>query len=70
MPSGKKNIYGTPSKSLYQAGTVRSAMAAKANQDPERARKAMQMVAKEGITRRPEVITTTVRMRETPMKKK
>lgn len=56
MPSGKKDIYGNPSKALYKAGTIRAERAAAANRDPERARRAMQIVAQEGITRGPERI--------------
>lgn len=70
MPSGKKDIYGNPSKALYKAGTIRAERAAAANRDPERARRAMQRVAQEGITRRPEVIRTTTAMKPTPMGKK
>ena len=74
MPSGKKDIYGTPSKSLYKAGTVKAARAAEFNR--ELLKKPM---PKEGISRRPEkikpaapvkkpqVISTTVRMKPTPM---
>jgi hypothetical protein len=70
MPSGKKDIYGNPSKALYKAGTIRAERAAAANRDPERARRAMQRVAQEGITRRPEVIRTTTAMKPTPIGKK
>ena len=62
MPSGKKDIYGTRSKSLYKAGTVAMEKAAAEN------RKRLKLpMPKEGITRRPEVIRTTTAMKPTPM---
>jgi DNA-binding GntR family transcriptional regulator len=79
MPSGKKDIYGNPSKALYKAGTIRAERAAAANRDPERARRAMEALKREGISRgpekikptpapkKPQVISTTVRMKPTPM---
>ena len=66
-------------KSLYKSGTVALEKAAIANRDPARARAAMERVAKEGTTRRPEpvksakpvqVIRTTVMLKPTPMAKK
>ncbi len=72
MPSGKKDIYGNKSKALYKSGTVTADLAAKraaiANRDPERARRAMELVKREGISRRPEVIRTTTSMKPTPAK--
>ena len=72
MPSGKKDIYGNKSKALYKAGTVTADLAAKraaiANRDPERARRAMELVKREGISRRPEAISTTTSMKPTPAK--
>jgi len=68
MPSGKKDIYGNKSKALYKAGTIASERAAAANRDPERARRAMETLKREGISRRPEVIRTTTSMKPTPMK--
>ncbi len=68
MPSGKKDIYGNKSKALYKAGTIASERAAAANRDPARARRAMELVKREGISRRPEAISTTVRMKPTPAK--
>ena len=72
MPSGKKDIYGNKSKALYKAGTITAERAAKraaiANADPARARRAMELVKREGISRRPEAISTTVRMKPTPAK--
>lgn len=68
MPSGKKDIYGNKSKALYKAGTIASERAAAANRDPERARRAMETLKREGISRRPEVIRTTTAMKPTPMK--
>ena len=50
MPSGKKDIYGNKSKALYKAGTVASERAAIANRDPARARRAMEILAREGTT--------------------
>jgi hypothetical protein len=54
MPSGKKDIYGNASKALYKAGTIaaerKAEAAAKANQDPARARRAMEIMAREGTT--------------------
>lgn len=66
MPSGKKDIYGNKSKALYKAGTIAAERAAAANRDPERARRAMEILKREGVSRRPEVISTTVRMKPTP----
>lgn len=63
-------------KTLYKSGTIASEKAAIANRDPARARAAMERVAKEGTTRRPEpvkpvqVIRTTTMMKPTPTKKK
>ena len=68
MPSGKKDIYGNKSKALYKAGTIASERAAAANRDPERARRAMETLKREGVSRRPEVIRTTTSMKPTPMK--
>jgi len=54
MPSGKKDIYGNASRALYKAGTIaaerKAEAAAKANQDPARARRAMEIMAREGTT--------------------
>jgi len=51
MPSGRNNIYGDKNKALYKAGTVKGErMAEKLNNDPARARRAMQAVAREGTT--------------------
>jgi hypothetical protein len=54
MPSGKKDIYGNKSKALYKAGTITAELAAKraaiANRDPERARRAMEILKREGTT--------------------
>jgi hypothetical protein len=50
MPSGKKDIYGNKSKALYKAGTVASERAAITNRDPARARRAMELLAREGTT--------------------
>ncbi len=50
MPSGKKDIYGNKSKAPYKAGTVASERAAIANRDPARARRAMELLAREGTT--------------------
>jgi hypothetical protein len=68
MPSGKKDIYGNKSKALYKAGTIAAERAAAANRDPERARRAMETLKREGVSRRPEVIRTTTSMKPTPMK--
>jgi hypothetical protein len=68
MPSGKKDIYGNKSKALYKAGTIASERAAAANRDPERARRAMEILKREGVSRRPEVIRTTTSMKPTPTK--
>ena len=66
-------------KAMYKSGTIASEKAAIANRDPARARAAMERVAKEGTTRRPEmakpakpvqVIRTTTMMKPTPTKKK
>lgn len=70
MPSGAKNIYGTPSKALYKAGTVKMERAAEANRDPLRKIQAMKAVANEGTTRGPQVIRTTTAMKTTPTAKK
>jgi hypothetical protein len=81
MPSGRKNIYGEKSKELYKTGTVASERAAIANRDPARARRAMELLAREGTTNasggrpatkmpKPQVIRTTVLMKPTPTKKK
>ena len=82
MPSGKKDIYGNKSKALYKAGTIKAEKAAIANRDPARARRAMELLAREGTTnasggRAPvkmqkpvQVIRTTVSMKPTPTKKK
>jgi hypothetical protein len=66
MPSGKKDIYGNKSKALYKAGTIAAERAAAANRDPERARRAMEILKREGVSRRPEVIRTTTSMKPTP----
>lgn len=50
MPSGKKDIYGNKSKALYKAGTIAAERAAIANRDPARARRAMEILAREGTT--------------------
>lgn len=50
MPSGKKDIYGNKSKALYKAGTIAAERAAIANRDPARARRAMELLAREGTT--------------------
>jgi uncharacterized Ntn-hydrolase superfamily protein len=51
MPSGRNNIYGDKNKALYKAGTVKGErMAEELNNDPARARRAMQVVAREGTT--------------------
>ena len=68
MPSGKKDIYGNKSKALYKAGTIAAERAAAANRDPERARRAMEILKREGVSRRPEVIRTTTSMKPTPTK--
>lgn len=72
MPSGKKDIYGNKSKALYKAGTITAERAAKraaiANADPARARRAMETLKREGVSRRPEVIRTTTSMKPTPTK--
>jgi hypothetical protein len=68
MPSGKKDIYGNKSKALYKAGTIAAERAAAANRDPERARRAMETLKREGVSRRPEVIRTTTSMKPTPTK--
>jgi hypothetical protein len=68
MPSGKKDIYGNKSKALYKAGTITAERAAAANRDPERARRAMEILKREGVSRRPEVIRTTTSMKPTPTK--
>jgi uncharacterized Ntn-hydrolase superfamily protein len=51
MPSGRNNIYGDKNKALYKAGTVKGErMAEQLNNDSARARRAMQVVAREGTT--------------------
>jgi len=70
MPSGKKNIYSEPSKALYKVGTVKMERAAEANRDPARKIQAIKALAREGNTRGPQIIRTTVSMKTTPTKKR
>ena len=81
MPSGKKDVYGVPTKGLYKAGAMKAARAAEANADPARARAAMQRLAQEGTTsarggspvatkKQPQIIKTTVNERMTPFGKR
>lgn len=70
MPSGKKDVYGTSSKTLYKSGTVKGERMAEMLR--ERIKSPM---PKEGTTRppqmmkpakAPQVIRTTVSMKSSP----
>jgi len=86
MPSGKKDIYGTKSKSLYKVGDMAAEMAVKRNADASAkvikttvregttnasgGRPAVKMPAKMTAPKPVQVTRTTVNMKSSPTTKR